>query len=297
MDHFGRENAGKPTTSDSFIAALSADRADLKNLFSTWLDSTDALPTLQLSAVSSSKHDAEYLVTGEVRSTGGCAPGSIDITLETDDDETTTTFPVDSGAAHFEFKSSNKPTRLIVNKYAQTPAANGPIWACGSFRRDLEHTLIIYGTRTEPTANRIAAEKLQQAMIDQWEHATIPILPDTQVKEENLRGHHLLLIGRPECSELITRLTSSLPVTFSSHTFTTRGQPYAHAQSAVLAASVNPIDPNYSLVSIAGLSPNATLRAALTLPQWSPAPIKLLIANHKPKDLVPPAPELICDLK
>ena len=133
--------------------------------------------------------------------------------------------------------------------------------------RDLDHTLIIYGTRVEGAANRIAAEKLQQAIIDRWEHRMVPIRPDTMVSDDDLRGHHILLIGRPECSELVERLSGSLPVTFGPRSFIARGALYANAGSAVIAAGANPLDSRYSIVCVAGLSPNATLRAAKSLPE------------------------------
>ena len=242
-------------------------------------------------------HDSDYTVTAQVRSQGGCAPANVEVTVETEDGETSNTFAFEGGTAKVQIKCDKKPTRIIVNKYGQTPCANGFNWSPMAYRRDLEHTLIIYGTRIESVANRIAAEKLQQGIIDQWEHAKVRILPDTSISDDDLRGHHLLLVGRPECSDLIAKLAGPLPVQFGRRWFAIRGETYAHLQSAIIAAGANPDDEAYSIVCIAGLSPGATLRAAQTLPQWSPAPLKVLPANGKPRDLVPPAPELVQELK
>ena len=52
---------------------------------------------------------------------------------------------------------------------------------------DLEHTFIVYGTVMEGTANRIAAEKLQLAIVGQWEHLVVPIRADNTVSDEDLR--------------------------------------------------------------------------------------------------------------
>ena len=82
----------------------------------------------------------------------------------------------------------------------------------------------------------------------------MPIKADTDVSDDDLRGHHLLMIGRPECSELIERLSHSLPVMFGPRSFAARGQLYADADSAVIAAGANPMDSRYSVVCVAGLS-------------------------------------------
>ncbi|HEX4055773.1 MAG TPA: C45 family autoproteolytic acyltransferase/hydrolase [Tepidisphaeraceae bacterium] len=298
MDAFGRAHAGQPVDSQAFVTAMSAvGGASLGDFFAKWLDGADALPTLELSAVSSEQKDSNYIVSGHILSHGGCTPMSIDVTVESENDETTSAFPFVSGVAEFHVTSDKKPTRVVVNKYGQTPCANGWNWTGSAYKLDLAHTLIIYGTRVEAVANRIAAEKLQQAIIDQGEHAVVPIKPDTDVSDDDLRGHHLLLIGRPQCSELIERLAHSLPVTFGPCSFIARGQLYAHAESAVIAAGTNPQDPHYCIVCVAGLSPGATLRAAKALPEGAPAPVKVMAANQKPKDIVPPTSELVHDFK
>jgi hypothetical protein len=298
MDAFGRAHAGQRVESQSFTAAINAGAAqNLNNFFTQWLDGTDALPTLELSPVSSEEKDGKYIVSGRILSRGGCTPSNIDVTVETDDDETTTQVPFTSDVAEFHVTSDKKPARVIVNKYGRTPCVNGWNWSSSAYFRDLEHTLIVYGTRVDAIGNRIAAEKLQQAIVDQWEHLVVPIKPDTQVGDEDLHGHHVLLIGRPECSGLIEKLSKGLPVTFGPRSFTVRGQLYAHAESAVIAAGANPMDGRYSIVCVAGLSPGATLRAAKLLPEDSPAPVKVMAAYQNAKDIVPPAFELTRELK
>jgi Phospholipase B len=298
MDAFGRAHGGQPVDSQAFVAAMSAlGGPGLSDFFNRWLHGTDALPTLELSAVSCEQKDSSYIVSGRVLSHGGCTPANIDVTVETEDDETTSTFPFNSDAAAFHITSDKKPTRVVVNKYGKTPCVNGWNWSSSAYRRDLEHTLIIYGTRVEAVGNRIAAEKLRQAIVDQWEHLVVTIKADTEVSDDDLRGHHLLLIGRPQCSELIEQLAPALPVTFGPQSFIARGQLYAHAESAVIATGANPRDPRYSIVCIAGLSPGATLRAAKALPQGAAAPLKVMAAHQKPQDIVPPADELVHDFK
>ncbi len=100
MDAFGRAHAGQPVDSQAFITAMSAAGGqDVKSFFSRWLDNPDALPTLELSAVTSEQKESKFTVSGRVLSHGGCTPSNIDLTVETEDGETTSTFPFQSEAA------------------------------------------------------------------------------------------------------------------------------------------------------------------------------------------------------
>jgi hypothetical protein len=298
MDAFGRAHAGKPVDTGAFVSAMSSiEKSNLKEFFTRWLESTDALPTLTLSSASSDPKDGSFVVTGEITSHGGCPPANVDVTLETDDGETTTAIPFETSAAKFRLTSDHKPTRVVVDKYGQTPIANGWSWVGHAFIHDLQHTLIVYGTRADAVANRIAAEKLQQAIVDRWQHAVVRIEADSDVKEQDLGTHHVLLIAPPRSSDLAERLCGSLPVTFGQHSFVARGLSYANCDSAVIAAGANPLNPRYSIVCVAGLSPGATLRAAQALPGSTPTPLKVFPAKGKAKDLVPYAAELARDLK
>jgi hypothetical protein len=298
MEAFGRAHAGQTVDTQSFITAMNAaSGTNLNDFFSRWLDSTNALPSLELSPVTTEQKDTKFTVSGRVLSHGGCTPASIDVTIETADDETTTTVPFVSDTADFHITSDKKPTRIVVDKYGTTPCLNGWIWPGHAFMRDLPHTTIVYGSRVEGVANRIAAEKLQEAIVEQWEHLVVPIKADTEITDDDLRGHHILLIGRPDCSDLIERLSPSLPVTFGPRSFIARGQTYANAESAVIAAAANPMDGRFEIVCIAGLSPSATVRAARSLSAHWPAPLTVFPANESPKNLVPPAPDLARDPK
>jgi len=298
MESFGRAHAGQAVDSQAFIDTMnSVNDRGLNGFFSCWLDTTDALPTLELASVVSEQKDSKYVVSGRVLSHGGCTPVNVDVTIETGDGETTTVVPFASDAAGFHIPTDKKPKRLVVNKYGSTPCANGWNWPAAAYLRDLDHTLIVYGIRVEGAANRIAAEKLQQAIIDRWEHRMVPIRPDTMVSDVDLRGHHVLLIGRPECSALVERMSNALPVTFGPRSFTARGALYANADSAVIATAANPLDSRYSIICVAGLSPAATVRAAKSLAEDSPTPLKVMAAHQSPKNLVPPAIELTRELK
>jgi hypothetical protein len=58
------------------------------------------------------------------------------------------------------------------------------------------------------------------------------------------------------------RFAAAVPVAFGAASFKLKGRHYAHEGTAVVTAGTNPVDPRYSVVLVAGLSADATYRAA-----------------------------------
>ena len=116
------------------------------------------------------------------------------------------------------------------------------------------------------------------------------------VTDDELKSHHLILIGRPEANAVTARVAQALPVAFGPGSFTVRERTYANMGSAVLAASVSPINPHFSVVVIAGNSAAATLAHAEDLSRRAGRhEVKVFDATGKSKTFVVPAPELIHD--
>ena len=67
-----------------------------------------------------------------------------------------------------------------------------------TFFDELEQTLIVYGTRDEVPSNREAALELQKAIVERGSNITVPVKSDREVTDDDLKNHHLLLVGRPE---------------------------------------------------------------------------------------------------
>jgi hypothetical protein len=171
----------------------------------------------------------------------------------------------------------------------------GGVYSVLSFTAELENTLIIYGTGDEGAANREAAEGLQRALIERGPNYTVPIKSDKEATEDDLKSHHLLLIGRPDCNRVVDRCRGSLPVTFGSRSFKIRDKSYAHARSAVIVAGENPLNKRYSVVVLAGLSSEATLAvpAVLTRREQPPAEVLLMAHGDEPRSLVVPARDVV----
>jgi hypothetical protein len=300
MDAFGREHAGKEVTSAEFQAhvekwaAKGGKEIGVPDFFATWLKQP-ALPRLRLAEVKMNAAGGGFVVEGVLLREGWPLPMKVEVVIETAGDEVQRTISLKSARTPFRIEMKAAPRRLVVDRRGDTPKANGAVYGVHSFFAELEETWIVYGTGDERAANQEAAENLQRAMLERGPNITLPIKTDKEVTEAELKAHHVLLIGRPDSNTVIERFRTSLPISFGSRSFTVGTEVYAHAGSAALAAAENPLNPRYSVVVIAGLSAEATLRAAPLLAGRENLKGEVVVAPHgaKPRSLVLPARDLV----
>lgn len=140
----------------------------------------------------------------------------------------------------------------------------GGCWSIHSFELEPERALIVFGTgeraARDAIANREIAERLQYAAARRFGNFHIPIKTDREVTDEDLKSHHLLVVGEPLTNSLLRRAAEKSPIRFGTQSFVVRGETYADHDSAVIAASENPWNPRFSVVAFAGLSARATHR-------------------------------------
>ncbi len=304
MDGFGRQHAGKRVTAAEFVACAEKTGKVPADFFATWLDGTD-LPALRLgktTVVPEKGPAGGYRVEGELHRTGGGdrpAAAVVDVTVETAQGEVTKAVRLDGPAAAFSIRTEAVPKRVVADKYGSAPRSNGGPYTVFSFEAELEQALIVYGTADEAAANREAAEDLQKSIVQRWSNVTVPVKSDREVTEDDLKSHHLLLVGRPDCNAVVERVRGALPVHFGSRSFVVRGDVYANADSAVVAAAANPFNPRYSVTVVAGLSAAATLRAAPYLHRNEQAGAEVLVLSHggRAHALVVPPAELVQELR
>jgi hypothetical protein len=292
MTQYGNAYAGKPADAPAFAAmAEEAPYNVPRQFFNYWMKGT-GLPRLELLDVKSNASDGGSSVTGKLRVSNTEAISSVDVTVETGDDEKTQTIATTQPTVDFKIETDKPATRVIVNKYDATPVVNGGPYSLGWFGTEELKTLIIYGTRDEAAANKEAAEKLQKALADQGSNILIPTKSDVDVVDDDLKNHHLLLIGRPSCNDVTARMAKTFPVSFADHSSNVGGKLYASPESVVVAVGPNPLNGRYSAVVLAGLSAQATLLHTGALSDGSAGEVRV-IANGESKDLVIPPGELV----
>src|SRR5262249_39710859 len=224
---------------------------------------------------------------------GRAAP--IEVEVDTDQGKVTKTILLNGSTSRCTIQIPGRPKCLTVDHNCSRFLANGGVFTTHSFQTEPEHSLIVYGTADEVPAQREAAEALQRAIRRRGSNITVPIKADKDVTDADLKTHHLLLIGRPDSNRIVERVRTALPIKFGSRSFVVRGQSYANAKSAVIVAAENRFNNRYSVVVAAGLSAEATHRAAPRLGQRAQpaAEVLLLVHGQQPRALVVPARELV----
>ncbi len=299
MDAFGREHAGKPVSADLFRAHVEKwvhnSRADF---FDAWLRQT-GLPHYEISVPSTTTTSSGHEVTVEVRRDKDGPQTTLDVTVETAKGEETRELRIDGTSARIVIPTQEQPLRVVLDKYGQAAKSNGGPFSIFSFIAEQEQTMIVYGTTGEQASQREAAEALQQAIREHGLNHTLPIRADTQVSEEELKTHHLLLLGRPDTNSVVKKYHKELPISFGRGSFAVRQEVYAHPDSAVIVAAENPANKRFSLVVIAGLSAASTRNTVPVFRDHEARPAEVMILPHgaKARLLVLPAKDLVCEVK
>ncbi len=298
MDEFGRQHAGQPVTGDDFERFLQSRTSQaIGPVFDWWLKQT-GLPRLGLLGAKASRSGKGWQTTIELDGSRLGPALSVPVTVETDDGEVTHEFLVSGPRRTVTLATAQRPSRVSVDKYGTTARGNGSPFTILTLDDELEQVLIVAGTQQEATGNLEAAKLLQQSL-RRREHNVLPRLTtDREVSEEDLRRHHLLLVGRPATNSLTARLAGQLPVGFGPQSFEVRDEVYAHPESAVIAAGENPFNPRYSVVVVAGLSSLGTWQVMSRFmdEQLSYAPVVVLPHGRDDDSLVPPLAELTREL-
>jgi hypothetical protein len=301
MDRFGAEHAGRETSVADLQDFLrkAAPTAKTDAFFAYWLD-RKGLPTLHLIEPRCESKTAdgksEYVVTGKLRRDPGSPPCVVEVTVETGDKEVSRQIALEGSEVPFQIPTHQAvpPRRVIVDKYGTTAKTQGGVFNVASFNPELDHALIVYGTADEAASQREAAEALQRTLRERSSNYTVPVRSDQDVTEDELRSHHLVLIGRPDSNRLVERFRQAVPVRFGKRSFQVAGETYAHPASAVVVAGENPANRRYSLVVVAGLSAEATFRVAPEFLHAGRAAEVMVLANGaSTRALVLPPADLV----
>src|SRR5262249_29786487 len=262
MDAFGREHAGKSVSSSQFQAHIEKWVGNKRGDFFDARLTRTGLPRYEIARAVATSTAGGHEVAVDVRRDRDGPQTPVEITVETARGEVTREVSLDGTSARVVVETSEAPLRAVLDKYGQAAKSNGGPFSILTHTAELEQTLIVYGTTGERATNREAAQALRQAIRERGSNITVSVRPDTRVSDDELKSHHLLLIGRPDTNALVKRFQDSLPISFGSGSFAVRQDIYAHPDSGVIAAAENPTNKRYSMVVLAGLGAASTLRIA-----------------------------------
>ena len=136
--------------------------------------------------------------------------------------------------------------------------------------RSLSSAVIVYGTVRDAGANRYAAEQMQTGMVD-WLDSAVPIRKDFEVSEEDLRGHDVVFIGRPESNSALAAWQRKAAPEYNGAQFSINGKAHASEREGLVFASANPMDPSRMVLIVAGNDALRTVKLVRAAIDWKPA--------------------------
>lgn len=187
-------------------------------------------------------------------------------------------------------ESTGKDVARWLADRGDAPKVGGAVFSTSHWLSEPESALIVAGTAGDVAANREAAAALQKVVRVQWGNVVVPVKTDAEVTDADLKGKHVALVGRPATNAVAKRFAAAFPATFGDASFKVGAEDYAHEGTAVVAAGVNPLDPRYSAVLVAGLSADATYRLC-DRPVFYPAEVVVYPHGDKPRRLVVTKPD------
>ena len=259
MEDFGHENGGKEVSSRQFQEFMEKGTGrNLNAFFDAWLNQT-GLPMVELGPIECHRDGTRWRTKVGVRRMGSDMPLAVAVTVETDDTEVSANVRLETLEAFAEITTDQQPRWAVLDKYRVSSCGNGVPFTVLTFDNDLENTMLVYGTRDNIDANRETADMLQDTLRRREHNITIPVKADTEVTEDELKNHHVLLLGDPANNSVTERFRKDIPITFGSHSFAIRDITYAHPDSSVIVAAQNPLNHRFSLVVFAALGTRSTM--------------------------------------
>lgn len=182
-------------------------------------------------------------------------------------------------------KRTGKPVAQWLTRWAKAPRIGSAAFSTALWLDEPESAVIVYGTSGDAAANREAAIALQNAVRVGYGNVIVPVKADVEMDDRTLSAGHVVLVGRPSTNSVAKRLVPGcLPVRFGPASVHVGEEYFAHEGTAVIAAGINPLAARYSVVLIAGLSADATFRAA-SRAQIPAAEVVVCLAGGKTRQL------------
>lgn len=251
-----RQKSDQPVSTTLFRKlAEDAYGEPLDWFFLQWVNSTE-LPRLKLEKIIAKKDKKGWQIHGRLLQSGETAFRlPVEIAIDTNDGREIEKLYVDHRTIDFDFRTQNKPQKLIVDpdcKILKIQRMPPPLkWFWGAYP-DL---IVIYGTLAEAKANKTAAERFNDEYLG-LDHEIIKA--DTDVNQDDLKSKCVFLIGRPETNKITQQFKDIFIIKFEGDQFTWQKVTYDQPTQGVAQIAENPLDPESMIVLYAGLSGDAT---------------------------------------
>ena len=238
----------KPMGTEDFIRTASAAAGqDLRPFIRQWVDRAD-LPDPKVTATAVKAGDGWDVVVKVIQPG---TPYHFLTTLELQGAAGSRFERVEAkeARASFTFHAAAKPSRVRFNPGRDLLVASNNPFSLPNQTDAFDRLLIVRGTSRQVEANRSLAVNYRDLLADNFTETLLPVLPDAEMTDADLRDHDLVVFGGPEDNATLARLARdfTLPVTFGRGSFTFQGHAYTRADEGIALAFANPLNPKRTL--------------------------------------------------
>ncbi|MEP6755202.1 MAG: M1 family aminopeptidase, partial [Chthonomonadales bacterium] len=201
--------------------------------FNQWVRKA-GLPKLALANVKSTSIGGSYEVEGDVTQSGSPYWLKMPIWIATAQGHVKTTVQVDGENTHFKISVPSTPTTVLLDPEIRVPRTLTNNDTPASARSGMDALIITSQSGMDQANKQKRGERT--------------LVLDTKVKDADLKGHDLVIVGNVETNKIWRRLAKSAPFTATATSVAFEGKTYPGASAS--GSITSPFDGEYRVFFI-----------------------------------------------
>lgn len=248
----------RPAATADFVAvAREVTGRDIAPWLAPWLERT-GLPA-PAPHVSYARRGKGWRVTLEVtQPEGNVYPLASSVEIETEKTRIRYPLLLDGAATRAVFEVEQRPRAVRFDPGNDIPVARERWAAWSHVTERWPETLLVYGSSRADEAQRTLALRFQTTLADNFSEQLIPLVKDSEISEEQLGSHDLVLLGGPHDNALVARLVRTLgnsaPARLGNGAFEFDGRSHGASDEGLFLALPSPFGEGRLVYLFAGNS-------------------------------------------
>lgn len=233
------------STDDVIDLAEEVSGQEVEELIEQWIERDD-IPAFVVTATSE-KIDASWKVTLKVNQKNDPYNFRTTVKIVSESGNDIKMVDVSGTESLLTFELESKPLSITFNAGNDIPYNYENYFSFRSLYDEYHNALIVYGTSRQIEANNTLAQRFSTKLGDRRLEILIPTKKDSEVTEEELAKHDLIILGGVEDNSVMGRVAEKLGLEFNKNSFSWRGKTYGKANEGLYATFANPFNPEKAL--------------------------------------------------
>ncbi|MGD2092827.1 MAG: C45 family autoproteolytic acyltransferase/hydrolase [Candidatus Aminicenantes bacterium] len=235
-----------------------------------WLE-RKTLPQIELQAAVE-KTEPGWKLNLNIRQTGEPYHFFTTVSVNNGKEEQWQTIEVKNAEETVSFTFKEKPVSVLFNAGNDIPLPQENFYTFSNYFDDFHHTIFVYGTSRQIEANHSLTLRYRELLADRYTEILPPVKKDSEVSEEELAAHDLVVLGGIADNSLMERMVKKLGLTVGKNFFQWQGKTYGAADDGLFVAYPNPFNPQktvYLVIANSALQLYRMTKQYQRLPSWA----------------------------